>query len=119
MKKIKKYNDFDGKDNLSNDIILSKDENGNFEKIKEPVNILQITGVITDEEELKKIEESFTLDTSITVKDVKRGDVIWLTALLEKTSGSAINSQSLGVLKCRIMDYYIGLNKLNQVMKNK
>ncbi|MDY0270802.1 hypothetical protein [Trichloromonas sp.] len=120
MSKIKKYKDFDGKDNLSKDIIiLSKDENGNFEKIDEPVNILQITGIVTDKEDLKKIEEAFTLDTSVVVKDVKRGDILYLTCLLEKTSSSARNAQNWGILKVRVVEYYYGLNKLNTLIKNK
>jgi len=120
MSKIKKYKDFDGKDNLSNDIIvLSKDENGNFEKIDEPINILQITGVVTDEEDLKKIDEAFTLDTSVVVKDVKRGDILYLTCLLEKSSGSARNAQNWGILKVRVVEYFYGLNKLNTLIKNK
>ena len=108
--KIKKFKD------LSDDItVLSKLEDGSYEKVNEPVNILQVTGMITDEEEIKKIAEAFTLDTSLTIRDVKRGQIIWLTALLERTSGSSINSQKLGVVKCRVVDYYFGLNKLNQV----
>lgn len=118
MTKIKKYKDFDS--NLSDDIIiLSKDENGNFEKIDEPVNILQITGIVTDEEDLKKIDEAFTLDTSVVVKDVKRGDILYLTCLLEKSSGSSINAQNWGILKVRVVEYYYGLNKLNQIIKQK
>jgi hypothetical protein len=111
---VKKFDEFK---KLSDDIIaVSKKNDGSFEKIDEPINILQVTGIITDEEELKKIHEAFTLDTSLNVKDVKRGDILFLTALLERTSGSSINSQKLGVLKVRVVDYYIGLNKLNQII---
>lgn len=114
MSNIKKFNEFD---KLSDDIIaLSKNDDGSFEKITEPINILQVTGIITDENEIKKVKEGFNLDTSLTVKDVKRGDIIYLTALLERSSGSSINSQKLGVLKVRVVDYYYGLNKLNQII---
>ena len=114
MSNIKKFKEFK---QLSDDIIaVSKNDDGSFEKITEPINILQITGLVTDEEELKKIDEAFTLDTSLTVKDIKRGDILYLTALLERTSGTSINSQKLGVLKVRVVDYYIGLNKLNQII---
>jgi len=113
--KVKKFKEFD---KLADDITaLSKNEDGSFEKITEPINILQVTGMITDEEEIKKIKEGFNLDTSLTIKDtVKRGDIIYLTALLERSGGSSINSQKLGVLKVRVVDYYLGLNKLNQVL---
>ena len=108
--KIKKFKD------LSDDITaLSKLDDGTYEEIKEPITILQITGIITDEKELNKIEEAFTLDTSLSIKNVKIGQVIWLTALLERTSGSSINSQKLGVVCVRVVNFYFGLNKLNQV----
>jgi len=112
--KVKKFKD------LSDDIVaLSKLDDGTYEEIKEPITILQVTGLITDEKELSKIEEAFTLDTSLTIRGVERGQIIWLTALLERTSGSSINSQKLGVVKCRVVDYFYGLNKINQVKKIK
>ena len=111
--KIKKYKD------LSDDIVaLSKKEDGTYEEIKEPISILQVTGLITDEEEIKKITEAFTLDTSLVVKDIKRGDILWLTALLEKTNTQSRNAQNWGVVKVRVVDYYWGLNKLNTIKKN-
>ncbi len=112
--KIKKFKE------LSDDItVLSKLEDGSYEQIKEPINVLQVTGLITDEEEIKKITEAFTLDTSVVIKDIKRGDILYLTALLERTSGSSINSQKLGVVKVRVVDYYWGLSKLNTLPKTK
>lgn len=111
--KIKKYKD------LSDDIVvLSKLEDGTYEEIKEPVSILQVTGMITDPEEIKQIEEAFTMDTSLVVKDIKRGDILWLTALLEKTNTTSRNAQNWGVVKVRVVDYYWGLNKLNTITKN-
>lgn len=117
----KKQKDFDKEKEyktLSDDVVaLSKLDDDTYEEIKEPVNILQITGMVTDEEEIKKIKESFTLDTSVTIKDIKRGDILWLTALLEKSSGSARNPQTWGVVKVRVVDYYYGLNKLQTLKK--
>jgi hypothetical protein len=111
--KIKKFKD------LSDDIIaLSKLDDGTYEEIKEPITILQVTGLITDEKELSKIEEAFTLDTSVVVKDIKRGDILYLTALLEKSNTTSRNAQNWGVIKVRIVDYYWGLSKLNTLPKN-
>jgi len=116
-KKKKKFDKTNTFQPLSDDILaIDKLDDGTYQKIDEPVKILKITGIITDPEEIKKIDEAFTLDTSLVIKNPKRGDTLWLTALLERTSGSAINSQKLGVLKVRVIDYYIGLNKLNQVV---
>lgn len=118
-KEIKKFNKTKTYEPLSDDItILNKLDTGEYEEIKEPVEIVQITGMITDEEEIKKLnklDENFTLDTSLTIKDIKVGQIIWLTALLQRTSGSSINSQKLGVVQVRVVNFYYGLNKLNQI----
>jgi hypothetical protein len=63
-----------------------------------------------------KIDENMTIDKNLNVCEVKRGQIIWLTALLKKP-GSSYSNQTLGVLKLRVIDYYYGLNKLNQVLK--
>lgn len=111
--KVKKFKE------LSDDITaLSKLDDGTYEEIKEPITILQVTGLITDEKELAKIEEAFTMDTSVVVKDIKRGDTLYLTALLEKSNGQSRNAQNWGIIKVRIVDYYYGLNKLNTIKKN-
>jgi hypothetical protein len=57
-----------------------------------------------------------TIDKNLNVGEVKRGQIIWMTALLKKP-GTSYNNQTLGVLKVRVVDYYYGLNKLNQVIK--
>lgn len=110
MTKIKKYNE------LADDIsALAKLEDGEYQKITTPIEIIQFNGIITDEAEIEKIEENITFDTSLTVKNVKRGDTIWLSALLQKSDKSAWNSQVMGVVKVRVVDVYYGLNKINQV----
>ena len=122
-KEIKKFDKTKIYEPLSDDIVaLNKLDTGEYEEIKEPIEIVQITGMITDEEEIKKLEntiklkEGITVDSSLIIKDVRRGQIIWLTAILQRTSGSSINSQKLSVIKCRIVDYYWGLNKLNQII---
>ena len=48
-------------DPLSDDItVLRKLDNGNYEKAKGPFNIVQITGIITDEKEIDKIENQLS-----------------------------------------------------------
>jgi hypothetical protein len=103
---------------LSDDIIaISKLDNGEYKKIKEPVEIIQITGMITDENEIKKLDEIAggpVLNTDLSLKQVKRGQEIWITCLLQKPSTSAVyNSQSMGCLRVRIIDIYYGLSKLS------
>ena len=125
----KKFEDFKKKQNtnfnkskeynpLSNDIIvLGKLDDNKYEIISEPVEIIQIIDIIKDPEEIKKLEENFTLDTTLNIDEVKRGQIIWLSAMLKKKSTSSWNSQVLSVLKVRVIDYYYGLNKLNSVKK--
>ena len=114
-KKEKKFDKNKEYEPLSDDmLVLAQMEDGNFKKIEGGIDIIQITG-IASQDEIKKIEENFTLDTSILIKNIKRGDIIWLTALLQRTSRSSINSQTMGVVKARIVDYFFGLNKLNQI----
>jgi hypothetical protein len=114
--KFSKENEFEP---MSNDIIaLGKLDNGEYEPIKGPVEIVSIVDVITDPDEIKKIEENFTIDTTLNVGEVKRGDIIWISAMLKKKDASAAwNSQTLSVLKLRLIDYFYGLNKLRSVKK--
>lgn len=118
MSKIKKFSEMKP---LSDDIIaIEKTEDGEFVPIKEPVEIEQIVDIIKDESVIAKIEENMTIDTSISVGEVKRGQILYLTALLKRPNQTvAFNQTTMGVLKVRIVDYYYGLNKLKQVMKNK
>ena len=104
---------------LSDDIIALSDT-GEYKKIKEPVKIVQVTGVLTDEDEIKKINEISggpILNTDISLKQVKRGDIIYLTVLLQKPGSAVFTAQTMGVLKVRISDIYFGLNILNTIKK--
>ena len=119
MKKIKKFKEYDDEvtyEPLTDDITALEKIGDEYVKITEPVKIVKIIDIITDEKEIAKIEEAFQLDTSLTIKNVKRGDVIWLTALLEKpNSSTAWNAQTISTVKCRIIDIFYGLNKLKTI----
>lgn len=123
-----KFNDFKDRKNknfekdkeyqyLSDDIIaISKLDNGEYVKIKEPIEIIQITGMLTDEDEIKKLDEIAggpVINTDLSLKQVKRGQEIWITALLQKPTSSVFNTQSIGLLKVRIIDIFYGLSKLS------
>lgn len=117
-KKIKSFDNSKEFQPLSDDIIsMSKLDNGDYEKVSGPIEIVKITGVITDEDEIKKLDEIAggpVFSTDLGVKQVKRGDIIWITAFIQKPgSQSWTNQQSQATLKCRIVDIYNGLNKLN------
>lgn len=116
-KKIKNFEKDKEFQPLSDDIItISKLDNGDYEKVKGPIKIVQVTGVITDEDEIKKLDEIAggpVLNTDISLKQVKRGQEIWITCLLQKPGSAVYNSQSLGCLRVRIIDIFYGLSKLS------
>lgn len=115
-KNVKSYNKNKEFNQLSDDIvILSKLDSGDYEEIKEPVEIVQITGIITDEDEIAKLDEASGthINTDLSLKEVKRGEEIWITCLLKKPNSLALNSQSLGLIKVRIIDIFYGLSKLS------
>lgn len=110
--KFNQYNE--DKANLANDITKIETDEG-YEKVKE-VEIVQITGVISEEEAMK-IDEDFVVHAGdFSGKEIKRGDIVWLSCLMKKP-GSSFAAQQQGVLKCRVSDIYLGLSKLNQLMK--
>lgn len=99
---------------LADDILmLKKLEDGNYEKIKEPVEIVQITGIITDPKEIKKLQENM-VPVNLN-KENKVGDIIWLTAVINYTKTSSINSQNFVVIECRIINMFKGLNAINRI----
>ena len=108
------------KDFLNNteDTILYIDTEQGLEKVKEPVELIQVTGILSDEEVETMLKENHIVHVGGMVSDepIKRGDTIYLTALFKKPSLS-YSSQEQGVIQCRIVDIFTGLSKLNSIMK--
>lgn len=62
-------------------------------------------------------ESSVTVQSDMTVKEAKRGDIIWITALLRRKGTTSFNSPAKqGVLKLRVIDIYYGLQYINKVL---
>ena len=58
------------------------------------------------------------ITTDLTNKDVKRGDTVYITAMLRKTNSTSLSSPSIqAVLKLRVVDIYHGLSYLNKIIK--
>ncbi|CAG7581570.1 MAG: hypothetical protein SLAVMIC_00907 [uncultured marine phage] len=77
--------------------------------------------IIPDEKEFgNSVEENLNaigVHSDLTVRQAKRGDIIWITALLRKKGTSSFTSPAVqGVLKVRIVDIYYGLQYLNKVI---
>lgn len=130
--KIFKYNEyFESKDEhyTSNDIISLKI---NDEEVDNPEDygIDSIISISLDDKEFKyddnsevknleEIEENIggTVGThaDLSVKSVKRGDTLYITALLRR--GNNMNSPAVqGVLRVRVVDIHYGLRYLNKVI---
>lgn len=115
-KEINKKN----KQNLSTDIIaVQKLQDGSYEKISGPIKVIQLTGIVTDISDIKKIEEGMTIDSTLSVGKIERGQMFYLTALLEKSGVRGFTNQTLGVVQVRVIDYWYGLSILNSVVKKK
>lgn len=118
VEKFKKEKEFEP---LSSDIVALKElEDGNIEKVEGPIEIIQVTDIITDKDRIKKLEEAISggpmFNADLGNKDVKRGDIIWVTALAVRPQSTSWNVQpSYHVLKCRIVDIFYGLNKLKTI----
>ena len=119
--KVKDFNKTKEFEPLSDDIVALRElESGDIETITEPIQIVSVTGIINDPEKIKKLEEAISggpvFSTDLQTKQVKRGDIIWVTAFIQKTGSTSWSSQqSQAVLKCRIVDIYNGLNKLKYI----
>lgn len=62
-------------------------------------------------------ESSVTVQSDMTVKQAKRGDIIWITALLRRKGTTSFNSPAKqGVLKLRVIDIFYGLQYINKVL---
>lgn len=76
--------------------------------------------IIPDEKEFGNVEENLNaigVHSDLTVRQAKRGDIIWVTALLRKKGTTSFTSPAVqGVLKVRIVDIYYGLQYLNKVI---
>jgi hypothetical protein len=80
-----------------------------------------IIDVFNEPEEDMAIVESglVAIDADLTNKPIKRGDVVYITALVKKKGASMSSPASQSVLKLRVVDIYAGLNYLNKIMKDK
>lgn len=59
------------------------------------------------------IDESVIINPHLSGDPVKRGDFIYITAILNK-AGRRISNNSVGVIKARVVDIYNSLLPLNQ-----
>jgi hypothetical protein len=95
---------------LSNDIVKDSQE---LERVPDGYEIEEIIDVITPD----TLEENWIGVPDISQKELKRGELIYITALIRKKGTTSFTSPSTqAVLKVRIVDIYQGLSYLNKVI---
>lgn len=127
---MKKFSDISNKDvsiefdkekqnSLSNDIeSLDKqlDDEIKSTKLEGEWEIKSVVSVSLDpptEEELKS-NEAIVINAELGQKPIKRGDFIYITALINK-KGNYTHQNQMGVVKTRIVEIYNTLLVLNQL----
>lgn len=58
----------------------------------------------------KPKNEAMIINADLGGKEIKRGDIIWITAMVQKKN---VNWNSMAVLKVRVQDMFQGLSILN------
>lgn len=61
------------------------------------------------------IDESLIINAELGGKDVKRGDYVYITALIHRKGSGDYHQNQMGVLKARITDIYNNLFVLNSI----
>ena len=121
QKKAKEFNKSKTYEPLSSDIVALKElEDGSIEKVKGPIEIVQVTGVITDKDRIEKLEEASVIGPQFNIAknpgEIKIGSFIWLTALAQRPGTTSWNSQlSYVTIQTRVVNIYSGLNKLKTI----
>jgi hypothetical protein len=85
------------------------------EKIDGEIEIVGIKDIFNEPEKL--IEAGIIgVNNDLSDKTLKRGDTIYITALIRKKGASLTSPTSQAVIKVRIIDIYNGLSYLNKVI---
>lgn len=122
---MKKFSDITKKDasinfkkdkskGLSNDVenldnqILNTVNGTKLEGEWEIVNVIDVTSE-------KPQNEAIIINAELGGKDVKRGDFLYITALINKKGSSAYHQSQMGVIKVRVVEIYNTISVLNSL----
>jgi hypothetical protein len=118
-KKDKESFDFDKKDQsksgMSSDIESLDDQLDGIVKNTEIDGEWEIVSIVDVSNKPPKIDEAIVINAELGDKKVKRGDFIYITALINKSGASSYHLNQMGVLKVRIVEIYNSLLVLNQL----
>lgn len=79
-------------------------------------SILSISTEPPTEEDIKS-NEAIVINAELGKDPVKRGEFIYITALINKRGSSMVHQSQMGVVKCRIVEIYNTLMVLNQLRR--
>jgi len=76
----------------------------------------EIVSVIDVSTEMPDIKESLIINAELGNKEIKRGDVIYITAQIKKKDQSqSFNQVKMGVIKVRVIDIFNTMSILNNL----
>ena len=104
--------------NLSSDL-ENKELELSTDKITEPVKIESIVDIFVepDKESTSDVDENLiALNTDLSNKEIKRGDVVYITAFIRREGQSMTSPSTQSVLKLKVVDIYQGLSQLNRLL---
>lgn len=85
-----------------------------IQEITDKIEIVEIIDYVLDPETNELDESAIVgIHTDFSNKEIKRGDIIYITAIIKKKGDSATSPGSQAVLKVRITDIYNGFSILN------
>jgi hypothetical protein len=105
MKKITSFKQYTKDLSIPNEPIKLELVDGDWE-------IEQVIDITT----VPPVDESVIINPHLHVDSVKRGDFIYITAVLNK-AGTRVTPNSIGVIKARVVNIYNSIQALNQINK--
>ncbi len=75
----------------------------------------EIVSVIDVSKNEPDLNEAIIVNAELGDKNVKRGDYIYVTAMIHRKGGAAYHQQQMGVIRCRVVDIYNNLFILNSL----
>ena len=87
-------------------------------KSKDKFEIESIIDVFADPKDIPLKESGLVaMNADLTNKEVKRGDTVYVTAMIKKAGHSMSSPATQAVIKLRVIDIYHGLSYLNKIIK--
>lgn len=113
--KIKKFQELS--DDIEKEVLDLKD--GEIKsKLNQKFEIESVIDVFTDPKDLPLTESGLVaMNADLSNKNIKRGDTVYITAMVKKEGQSFSSPSTQAVIKLRIVDIYHGLSYLNKIMK--